>query len=175
MACKPQYRATWYTDREWEYKFVTVLVTEADKRFRAGWAIINSNDRTMFRVLAAYCWSVATHSNSNWANFGPNERTAEWAAYLALCLCTLCLVYTVAVSCSLSLSLLLWVRLILEQLRPNTFACFHHLIMSWLFHNPLKYCANRSAPQIHCLHYLSRGKRTAEGAMWGARAFPRFM
>ena len=139
-----------HKEREWEYKFVTVLATEEDRRFRAGWVIINSNDQTMFRVQAAYCWSFAMHSNSNWANFGPNERTAEWATYLVLCLCTLRLVYTVTVSCSLLLLLSLSVRLILEQRRPNTFACFHHLIMSWLFHNPLKYCANRSTPQIHC-------------------------
>lgn len=123
---------------------VTVLAMAADRIFHADSAITNSNGRTMFPAQAVYYSLFVTHSNSNSANFGPNERTVEWATYSVLCLCTLCLV------CIATIFWLPLVRWILEQLWPLPFAYFHHLIMSWLFHNPSKYYANRLTPQIHC-------------------------
>lgn len=106
---------------KWDF---TVLAMAADRIFHADSAITNSNGRTMFLAQAAYYSLFVTHSNSNSANFGPNERTVEWATYSVLCLCTLCLV------CIVTIFWLPLVRWILEQLWPLPFAYFHHLIMS---------------------------------------------
>lgn len=55
---------------------LTVLVMVADRKCHVDSAIIDSNVRTKFQVQAAYCLLFAMHSNSSWANFGPNERMA---------------------------------------------------------------------------------------------------
>lgn len=149
-------------DRKWMNVWLTGSGKEADtishwQRYRVGLAIADSNYPTIFQAREVYCLLLATHSNLNWANFVPNERTAGWAMCLALCPCTWCLAYTEAFF-SLSMG-----RYLLEQpqqrrqlLRPprphsmNTFAYFRRLIMSWLFRNPSKYFVNHSIQRSHC-------------------------